>query len=175
MGEPVRTMLDLEDSAGIVFLNVFTAKDSFFLASKSGRGFVVLAENILATKRSGKQVLNLANDDQAKICLRVTGEYIAVINTEKRLLVFSVSELPELTKGKGVILLKNKTGHLADATIFQETSSFQWLVKPNNAIRTCKDFSLWVGRRGTRGKTVPKGFPKNLMFAASCNINTEQH
>ncbi|MEM9344677.1 MAG: DNA topoisomerase IV subunit A [Pseudomonadota bacterium] len=173
MGEPVRLMVDLPNEAAIITLFKYEGGRKFLVASTAGEGFVVPEDDTVAQTRAGKQVLNLKDDATAKVCRPVTGDHVAVVSENLNLLCFPVSELPEMTRGKGVRLQRYKRVHnrqgqleldggLADATTFDIATGLSWPM--GERTRTETDMSGWVVARGSIGKRPPRGFPKPPRF-----------
>jgi topoisomerase-4 subunit A len=71
--------------------------------------------------------------------------------------------LPELNKGKGVILQRYKDGYLEDIKSISRDDGIIWILSGGRQ-RTEKDISVWVGKRGSVGKMVPNGFPRPPKF-----------
>ena len=88
---------------------------------------------------------------------------MAVVGENRRLLVFSLAELPEMNRGKGVILQRYKEGVLADLSVFYLSDGLSWQ-QSGGRRRTQSDLLTWLGRRGSAGKMVPMGFPKPPRF-----------
>jgi topoisomerase-4 subunit A len=174
MGEPVRLMVDLPNEADIAALMVWRGGEKLLVASSAGDGFVVLAEEVLAQTRAGKAVMNLGSGDQLVVCKRVAGDHVAVVSKNRKLLVFPLSELPELGRGKGVRIQKYLTtrgkqgvleldGGLSDITTFALAEGLSWTM-PNGATRRETGIAEWIGRRATMGKAPPHGFPRDNRF-----------
>jgi topoisomerase-4 subunit A len=166
-GEPLRLMLDLEDRVGIV--DVFTHKPGArrILASKEGYGFILPVDEAIAFRRAGKQVLN-AGPKGAAVCLPLaTGEggddQVAVIGDNGKILIFPVSELPEMPRGKGVKLQAYREGGLRDATAFNADTGAAWIDAAGRN-REWPEWREWLGRRAGAGKLAPKGFPTTKRF-----------
>ena len=162
-GEPLKLMIDLPNDDNFISLHVFKAKQKFIVASKDGRGFVASAEDLMAQTKTGRQVLNISNDTSALICTPVNGDSIAVVGTNRKLLIFSRQELPELTKGKGVILQKYKDGKLADVKSFNLEDGLSWHMNGGRR-RTELELNTWLGKRASAGKMPPTGFPRPPKF-----------
>lgn len=164
-GEPVRIMIDLEASSDIVTGFIFEEGRKRLVASHEGNGFIVAEDEVVAMTRKGKQVLNVKEPDEAVVCTIVEGDMVAVIGDNRKMLVFPLDELNEMTRGKGVRLQRYKDGGLADAKIFNKADGITWI---DNAGRNCKaaeDLVDWQGARATAGRMPPKGFPKSNKFA----------
>jgi topoisomerase-4 subunit A len=162
-GEPLKLMIDLPNDDNFISLHVFKAKQKFIVASKDGRGFVASAEDLMAQTKTGRQVLNISKDTSALICTPVNGDSIAVVGTNRKLLIFSRQELPELTKGKGVILQKYKDGKLADVKSFNLEDGLSWHMNGGRR-RTELELNTWLGKRASAGKIPPTGFPRPPKF-----------
>jgi topoisomerase-4 subunit A len=163
MGEPLRLMLDLPNEAEIVEMLLFRPGEKYLVASSEGDGFVVAAEELLAQTRAGKQVLNLGAGARAQVCRKVAGDTVAVVGENRKLLVFPLTELPEMARGKGVRLQKFKDGGLSDATTFRLADGLMWK-DPAGRTRTETDLAEWLAKRATAGRMAPRGFPRDNRF-----------
>lgn len=162
-GEPIRLMVDLPNESNIVNMLIHDEEAKLILAADSGHGFVVPAKDVLAQTRNGKQVLNVGDKSKAAICKKIDAkdDHIAVIGTNRKFLVFPLNELPEMARGKGVILQKYKDGKLSDLKTF---TMEEGLIFPYGSGDRTEDVSPWVAGRATQGKLPPNGFPKNNRF-----------
>lgn len=164
-GEPVRLIVDLEENQDFAECFVHEPGRKLLVASTAGNGFVVPEEEVVASTRKGKQILNVAADEEARVCVPVDGDYVATIGENRKMLVFPLSEVNEMTRGKGTILQRFKEGVLADAVIFHKKEGLTWL---DAAGRTFTlpwgDLKEWVGQRSQAGKLAPKGFPRSNKF-----------
>ena len=163
MGEPVRLMVDLPNEAGIVDLFIHRPGEKLLVASSAGDGFVVPGDDVLAQTRSGKQVLNVRGDVVARVCRHVTGDHVACVGENRKVLVFALDELPEMVRGKGVRLQKYKDGGLNDATTFTLANGLSWK-DPAGRTRTEVDLAEWMGKRAGTGRMAPRGFPRDNRF-----------
>ncbi|MHA6263192.1 DNA topoisomerase IV subunit A [Arenibacterium sp. CAU 1754] len=163
MGEPLRLMVDLPNEAEIVDLFIHVPDRKLLVASSAGDGFIVPEAEVLAQTRSGKQVLNVRGDVRAKVCRPVTGDAIAVVGENRKVLVFMADELPEMGRGKGVRLQKYKDGGLSDATSFTLSEGLSWL-DPAGRTRTETELAEWAGKRASAGRMAPRGFPRDNTF-----------
>lgn len=160
MGEPLRLMIDLPNEAEIIAVFPWREGVRYLVASRAGDGFIVGAGDILAQTRSGKQVLN----GDALLCRPVTGDHVAVVGQNRKLLVFALDELPEMARGKGVKLLRFKDGGLSDAICLTLSEGLSWPMGGGKT-RTEPDLSEWLGKRATAGRMAPRGFPRDNRFA----------
>ncbi|MFC0341197.1 DNA topoisomerase IV subunit A [Paracoccus niistensis] len=159
LGEPLRLMIDLPNDAAVLDMFPWREDGQFLVASKAGDGFIVNAPDILAQTRAGKQVLN----GDALLVRRIEGDHLACVGENRKLLVFPLSELPEMARGKGVRLQKFKDGGLADAKCITLSVGLSWL-DPAGRTRTEPDLNEWLAKRGTTGRMAPRGFPRDNRF-----------
>ncbi|MFY9289028.1 MAG: DNA topoisomerase IV subunit A [Alphaproteobacteria bacterium] len=162
-GEPVRIMIELPNDADIVGVTKYKADEKFIVASSDGRGFIVKAEDVLAQTKNGKQVLNVDGKSKAAAFAPVAGDHIAVIGTNRKLLIFKLDEIPEMGRGRGVILQKYKDGGLSDVKCFKLKEGLVW--KSGDRDRTETDLRGWLGARAQAGKLPPTGFARNNRFS----------
>ncbi len=163
MGEPVRLMVDLPNEADIVALFVYQPGRKLLLASSAGDGFIVPEDDVLAQTRTGKQVLNLRGEARARVCRPVEGDHVACVGENRKVLIFPISELPEMSRGKGVRLQKYKDGGLSDARSFNLDEGLSWH-DPAGRTRTETDLRDWLGKRAGAGRMAPRGFPRDNRF-----------
>ncbi|WP_292289366.1 DNA topoisomerase IV subunit A [Marivita sp.] len=163
MGEPLRLMVDLPNEATIIDLFIHQPDRKLLVASSAGDGFVVPENEVVAQTRAGKQVLNVRGDVRAKVCKPVTGDAVAVVGENRKVLVFALDELPEMGRGKGVRLQKYKDGGLSDATTFTLGEGLTWR-DPAGRTRTEADLAEWTGKRAGSGRMAPRGFPRDNSF-----------
>ncbi|MDG1155811.1 MAG: DNA topoisomerase IV subunit A [Paracoccaceae bacterium] len=163
MGEPLRLMVDIPDEALIVNLITFRPGQKLLVASSTGDGFVVTHDDVVAQTKSGKQILNTKREAVAKVCHNICGDHVAVVGENRKMLIFPVSEIPEMVRGKGVRLQKYKDGGLSDITTFNLSEGLTWL-DPAGRTRSETNLEDWTGKRATAGRMAPRGFPKNNKF-----------
>ena len=161
-GEPLSLSFDLKPENKII--TCFPNFEGFVVvASNNGYGFKIDTKNLIAQTKSGKQILNIKGEIKAKVCKKIDGDTLAVVGNNRKLIVFSLNELPELNKGKGVILQRYKDGTLSDLTTFKNEDGLKWEMNGGRQ-RTEKDLLTWQGKRGGAGKIVPTGFPRPPLF-----------
>jgi topoisomerase-4 subunit A len=161
-GEPLRLMVDLPNDAEIVIMMPYRAATRLLLASNGGKGFLVKSEEVLAQTRSGKQVLNLGDGEKAAFCLKPDGDTVAIIGENRKLLLFKLDEIPEMARGRGVILQKYRDGGTADIKVFSLADGLSW--QWGEKTRTETNLLPWLGQRATVGRMPPMGFPRNNHF-----------
>ena len=161
-GQPIRVLAELGDD-DVAALFVWREGLRYLVASSASRGFVVPATDLLAEKRTGKQVLNVKPPETALLCIPAEGDHVAVIGTNRKLLVFPLNEVPELSRGSGVLLQKHRDGNLADAKVFRLAEGLTWRL--GEKTRTETGLRDWTGARGQAGRMPPNGFPKTGRFS----------
>lgn len=161
-GQPVRLMIDLANNDEVTAMFVYEQGANYLIASDKGYGFIVDENHILAQTRNGRKIMNVADDENMKFCLKMTGDYVAVVGENRRLLVFKAEEIPTMARGHGVLLQKYKDGTISDIQIFNGEDGFSY--NRAGGISTEKDLIAWLGHRAQIGKVVPFGFPKTNKF-----------
>ena len=164
-GEPVRLMVDLEENHDFVELFVHDSSRKLIVASSGGYGFLVAEEEVIASTRKGKQILNVADDEEAAVVVPADGDMVAVVGENRKLLIFKLEDVNEMARGKGTILQRFKDGGLSDIRVFNKKAGLTWL---DSAGRTFtlpwSDLKEWAGERAQSGHMVPKGFPRSNKF-----------
>jgi topoisomerase-4 subunit A len=164
-GEPLRLMVDLEEGQDFVDLFVYRAGERRLIASSVGNGFIVPETELIANTRKGKQVLNVSGTEEAKLIVPASGDTVAVIGENRKLLIFPASELPEMSRGKGVRLQKYKDGGISDAKLFNATEGLSWVDSSGRTFtKSMAEMRDWLGDRAQAGRQPPTGFPRNNKF-----------
>ena len=159
-GEPIRLSIEMGDIDEAVALFVYEEGAKRLVASHEGYGFIVPESEMLATKRSGKQVLN----GRAMQAAKVEGDQVAVIGERKKLLIFPLADLPEMNRGKGVKLQSYHDRGLADVKVFSKDEGLSWEDSAGR-IRAVPEWKEYRGKRGGAGKIAPKGFSRSGRFS----------
>lgn len=162
-GEPVRLMIDLDESRDIVELFVHQPGRKLLVASHEGNGFIVPEDEVVAMRRAGKQILNVSGTDEAVACAVVQGDHVAVIGENRKLVIFPLNEVNEMTRGKGVRLQRYKDGGLGDIKTFSLRQGLIAYDRSDRA-RTFDALKEWLGQRAQAGRLPPKGFPVGHKF-----------
>ena len=162
LGEAIRTFVDLSPETDLVKMFVHQDGRKLLLAATSGHGFVTNEDDAVAMTRSGKRVMNVGSGVEAKVCAFVGGDSVATVGENRKLLVFPLSDVPEMARGRGVILQRYRDGHLADATAFEWS---QGLRDENNRVWQPSELKDWRGARAQAGRIVPRGWPRSGRFA----------
>jgi topoisomerase-4 subunit A len=166
-GEPIRTMLDIDAGAEIVALLVYRPKAQLLLASSVGRGFAAEADELLAETRKGRGVMTTKPGVKLAVVREIppAHDHIAVVGDNRKLVIFSLEEMPVLAKGQGVTLQRYRDGGLADATTLKLEEGLSWKMGGDSGrTRTESDMRLWKVARGAAGRLPPTGFPRDNKF-----------
>jgi topoisomerase-4 subunit A len=158
-GEPIRLMVSMGDNTDIVTFFKYDENAKMLVAANDGRGFVVPMKEVLAQTKNGKAVLTLPDKVKAVICT-VIGEghdSVVTIGDNRKILAFPLSQLPEMSRGRGVTLQKYKDGGLSDAKTIDYKDGLNYY----RGSISSKDLRQWVGERAAAGRLAPQGFPRN--------------
>jgi topoisomerase-4 subunit A len=164
-GEPVRLMVDLEENHAFIDIFVHEPGRKLLVAASSGHGFIVPEDEVVAMTRKGKQVLNVDEPAEACVCVPAEGDMVAAIGENRKMLIFPIEEVNEMSRGKGVILQRFKDGSLSDLRVFNKSDGLTWL-DPAGRTFTLPFAELrdWLGQRAQAGRLAPRGFPKSNKF-----------
>jgi topoisomerase-4 subunit A len=164
-GEPVRMFIDLEQDGDLVTVMPYAGGRKFLVASHSGNGFVVSEDEAIANTRKGKQVLNVKAPDYACALAIVDGELVASIGDNRKMIVFPIEQVPEMTRGRGVRLQRFKDGGMSDIKTFSVEKGLTWTDGAGREFSlTLKELADWRGERAAAGRLPPKGFPRSNKF-----------
>ncbi|MBA4750445.1 MAG: DNA topoisomerase IV subunit A [Alphaproteobacteria bacterium] len=166
-GEPLRLMLDMDPKDEVLDLFIVTQEmlkedKKLLVASSDGRGFLVALKDVMAHTKGGKQILNVQGKVKAQKCLWIEGDGIAMIGQNRKLLIFKVDEIPQMSRGKGVLLQRYREGRLGDIKSLRLEDGLSW--KSGERTRLEQDIRAWLGRRGQSGRMPPVGFPRTNTF-----------
>ena len=159
-GEPIRLSIDLEDSVDIVTFFALQEGRKRLVCSSGGYGFVVPEDELVSTRRAGKAIVTVG-DDALSVCQVAQGDHVAVIGTNRKLLIYEAAELPEMPRGKGVKLQAYRGADtLRDAMVFDGEDGLI-VIDGAGRHRGIAEWRDWLGKRAQAGKTAPKGFPRS--------------
>jgi topoisomerase-4 subunit A len=160
-GEPIRLMADLGNE-DVVAILPYQPGTKLLVASSDGRGFIVPADEALGQTRNGKAVMSAGEGAKPRVCVPVEGDHVAVIGTNRKLLIFKLDEVPEMARGRGVILQRYHDGELSDAKAFTRADGLTWR-QGDSRTRTETDLRAFIAPRASSGRVMP-GFAKNNKF-----------
>ena len=163
-GDPIRLLIDLENDHEPVGMFVHNPNRNLLVASSEGYGFKVKESDVVASTKGGRKTLNVKGNSEAIRCVEIVGEKIATIGENRKILIFDIDELPEMTRGKGVRLQKFKDGGLADLTTFKDIEGLSFI---DSAGRTnaVSDWTVLQGKRAGAGRLAPRGFSRQGLFS----------
>ncbi len=161
-GEPLSLAVDVAKGADIFAVRLHDPLGRLVLATREGRGFIASEKEIAAQTRAGKQVVNLGEGDALQVVTPVRGDLVAVVGANRKLLVFETAELPEMSRGRGVILQRYKGGGLADLKTFPAEEGLTWT--DGDRTRRIDDLTGYKGKRASAGRLAPRGFPRSNRF-----------
>jgi topoisomerase-4 subunit A len=161
-GEPLRLMIDLDNEHDVAAILPYAPGAKLLLVSSDGRGFVVAADEAVGQTRNGKAVMTPGDGARALVCAPANGDSVAVIGSNRKLLIFPLGEAPEMARGRGVILQRYHDGELSDAKVFALAEGLSWRL--GDRVRTETDLRGWIGARASSGRVAPQGFAKNNKF-----------
>jgi topoisomerase-4 subunit A len=163
-GDPIRLMIDMPNEADIVDILIYKPNEKYIVASSDGRGFVIKSEDLLAQTKTGKQRLNVSGNVEASLCVSIVdgADHVATIGQNRKILAFPLDEIPEMGRGKGVILQKYKDGGISDLKAFNLEQGLSYRYGAGETI--VDDIMPWLGKRAQAGRMPPNGFPRNNKF-----------
>jgi len=164
-GEPIRLFIDLEQEADIISVFRYQGGRKLLAASRQGRGFIAPEDECVANTRKGKQVLNVKAPDAGRAVAPVEGDLVAAIGENRKMVIFPIEQVPEMTRGRGVRLQRYKDGGLSDIKSFEVEKGLSWVDSAGRIFNlSLKELADWRGNRADAGRLAPKGFPKANMF-----------
>jgi len=162
-GQPVRLMAELGVNDNICAMFVFEKGAKYIVSTDYGYGFVIDEGHIVTQTRNGRKILNLAEGEQAAFCKKITGDMVAVVGENRKLLIFPLEEIPTMARGHGVRLQKYQSnGKLSDIQVFKAEEGFCY--NRSGGVANEKELLAWLGHRAQVGRLVPFGFPKTNKF-----------
>ncbi|WP_026283038.1 DNA topoisomerase IV subunit A [Rhizobium sp. 2MFCol3.1] len=165
-GEPLRIMIDMDNDQDVLTAFVHDPQRKQMIVSTAGNGFVVAETDMVANTRKGKQIMNVSMPDETKLLVPVSGDHVAVVGENRKLLVFPLDQVPEMSRGKGVRLQRYKDGGISDVRCFAIADGLLWEDSAGRTFSKNKEeLAEWLADRASAGRTVPKGFPRSGKFA----------
>jgi topoisomerase-4 subunit A len=165
-GEPLRIIVDMENDQDVLTAFVHDPARKMLIVSTAGNGFIVPEAEMAANTRKGKQIMNVSMPDETKMILPVRGDHMAVVGENRKMLVFPLSQVPEMSRGKGVRLQRYKDGGISDVRCFAISDGLTWEDSAGRLFTKTKDeLAEWLADRATAGRNVPKGFPRSGKFS----------
>ena len=158
-GAPLKILFDIEEEHSVINIFTYEKDKKIILSSSLGNGFIIKHQDMLSSRKSGKGILNIKEGERASFCKHIDGSHIAIIGENKKMLIFSLDELPEMSKGKGVRLQKYKDSEVLFIKTFNPKEGLI-IEDSGGRKRVYSDTNDWIGKRAQSGRLVPKGFPR---------------
>ena len=158
-GAPLKILFDIEEEHSVINIFTYEKDKKIILSSSLGNGFIIKHQDMLSSRKSGKAILNIKEGERASFCKHVDGSHIAIIGENKKMLIFSLDQLPEMSKGKGVRLQKYKDSEVLFIKTFNPKEGLI-IEDSGGRKRVYSDTNDWIGKRAQSGRLVPKGFPR---------------
>ena len=167
-GEPVSGKVN--PPSGATFEGVVIGDDDkdVLLASDAGYGFVGKVGDLISKNKSGKTVLRPPKGGKVLVPRMVDNykkDLIVAITNEGRMLMFPISELPRLAKGKGNKIISIPSARVADRvefivalTVLSEADTLTVHAGKRHHNLKPADLLHYKGERGRRGNKLPRGF-----------------
>lgn len=167
-GEPVSSTLNPSTGARFCGLMMGNEQDEYLICSDAGYGFVGKIAEFMTRNKAGKATFKVDSTHKILLPQRVHNyddDWLAVITNSGRLLIFTVGELPQLGRGKGVKLLNipakaytSGEETMVDAAVLKEGQHLRIYSGKRHITLKPSDFDNYVGQRAQRGKFLPQGF-----------------
>lgn len=173
-GEPLTGRLDPPAGARFVAVLGEALESRVLMASDAGYGFIARMEDLYAKAKAGKAVLSLPKGAEVLNPLALTGEAgglecarLAAVTTAGHLLLFPVSELPEMPRGKGNKIIGIPSARVAAReelvialAVVPQGGSLVLLSGKRTLTLKPADLDVYQGERGRRGRLLPRGFQR---------------
>jgi topoisomerase-4 subunit A len=165
-GEPLRIIVDMDNDQAVLTAFVHDPARKLLIASTVGNGFIVAESDMVANTRKGKQIMNVSLPVETRLCVPVTGDHVAIIGENRKMLIFPLEQLPEMSRGKGVRLQRYKDGGVSDIRCFVMEEGLTWEDSAGRMHnRKKEELTEWIADRAQAGRLVPKGFPRSGKFS----------
>ena len=167
-GEPVSARLTPPD--GVSFEGVMTGTPDtvYLLAADSGYGFMIKLKDIYTKNRNGKLILKVPENSNVLLPTKVNdieNDWVAAVSSIGRLLMFPISELTLLTKGKGLKIiqippakLKTREEYVVAMTAMGETDNLTIFTNKRHTVLKADEHEKFIGERGRRGAMLSRNF-----------------
>ena len=170
-GEPLSGRLDPPDGAKFAGVMIGEPEDLWLLASDAGYGFTARLKDLITDRRAGKTVLTVPENAQVLAPAPVPSpeSLVAAVSSEGKLLVFKVSEVPEMPRGKGNKLydIPGKRASArselmtAVAVVAPKAALVLWS-KDTQKVLEWRELQDYLGERAQRGAVLRRGWPRQI-------------
>lgn len=169
-GDPVTSRINLPSGATIEGALMGEETQRVLLASDAGYGFIGTLGDMYSKNRSGKTLLTLPKGARVlapQVIESVDDAWLVAISNEGRLLVFAVTELPQLARGKGNKIINIPTARVQSReefvvalVVINSSQAVKIYSGKRHLTLKYKDLEHYLGERGRRGNKLPRGFQK---------------
>jgi topoisomerase-4 subunit A len=157
-GNHITTLIDPPSGSRFVsMLATQKVSDRLFVASKSGYGFICTLEDIVTRQKKGKAILNCNNDAFPLVPVDESKSHIVLVTSAGRMLIFKLSEIPELKKGKGNKLISGKDVELLATAFLNENDALVINGSEKEERYTPSKWNPYLSSRAKSGKALPRG------------------
>ncbi len=176
LGEPISARLTPPD--GVTFEGVMAGEPEsvYLVASDAGYGFMLKLEDVYTKNRNGKAVISVPNGANVLAPSKVNdieNDWVAAVSSIGRMLMFPISELTLLTKGKGLKIiqippakLKTREEYVVAMTTMAETDNLLIYAGKKHMTMKSADQEYYIGERGRRGNMLPRGYRNVIRIVA---------
>lgn len=188
-GEPLTGRINPPSGATFSGLLMGDPARKVLLVTDGGYGFVTSLEEMISKNRNGKAVVNVPKGASIMAPVMLPSGppeqlHLAAISNEGRMLVFPLSELPELAKGKGNKIIsipsarvQNREEYVVAIAIFSPDDQLQILAGKRRMSLQFSDLEHYLGERGRRGHKLPRGLQRvdglEVIRAAPASTTTD--
>lgn len=169
-GEPLRLMVELASDAHIITLAMASAQSDLLLVASDGRGFRVKPDDVVAHTRTGRQVLVPGEGHKLKLVKPIdpASTHLAIIGENRKLAIYPLDQVPQMTRGKGVRLQSYRQGGPSDARglkLDTPQDGMSWQRGSQTRKVLLPELERWITKaRGGPGALAPTGFPRDNRF-----------
>lgn len=176
-GEPLTGRLMLPPGATIEHVLMAPDDQKLLMTSDAGFGFICVFNDLITRNKSGKAVMTLTPHAKVLPPLVIKGNdnMLLSITTTGHMIIFPVTDLPQLSKGKGAKIIDistsqaaNSTAHLAWISLLPPQTSITLHVGTRQITLMPKDLLKFCTKRGHKGTQLPR----RLRYISRVNINT---
>jgi topoisomerase-4 subunit A len=160
-GEPLTGHLTLDSSAKMTHLLAIKSHAHLMLYTLDGVGFLAPTEAVITRQKAGKQLIHLDGESPLAdpFWLESLQDYLVLVSSEGRMLIYPLDELPVLSKGKGNKLMSMRAGErIIFCTIFKKGMTYKLFAGKRHLSLAPADWQAYVASRAKRGLALPKGF-----------------
>ena len=168
-GEPATGRLNMPSGASFTDVIMGVDEQKVLMGTDAGYGFITTVGNLFTKNKAGKAVVSIPKS--ARILrpklVNQMDSFIAAVSNEGRMLVFPISDIPELARGKGNKIiniptsrLQSREEYVVDYAVIAEGEALVVYSGKRYHVIKLKDLEHYRGERGRRGHKLPRGFQK---------------